>query len=134
FRGTGASSKVSDGAMNPQEPPSSESISDPRESLGRLFRDLRSSAEGLTSREATRRLVAYGPNQLISRGGRRWPGELATQFTHPLALLLAAAAVLAAISGSPVLGAAIVGVILLNAVFAFFQELHAEHALEALAA
>ena len=78
--------------------------------------------------------MAYGPNQLISRAGRRWPGELAAQFTHPLALLLAAAAVLAAISGSPVLGAAIVGVIVLNAVFAFFQELHAEHAVEALAA
>ncbi len=125
---------MSDGSANPGEAPSPESISDPRESLGRLFRDLRSSPEGLTSREAARRLVAYGPNQLSSRGGRKWPGELAAQFTHPLALLLAAAAVLAAISGSPVLGAAIVGVIVLNAVFAFFQELHAEHAVEALAA
>jgi calcium-translocating P-type ATPase len=42
--------------------------------------------------------------------------------------------VLAAVSGSLILGAAIVGVIVLNAVFAFFQELHAEHAVEALAA
>jgi calcium-translocating P-type ATPase len=109
-------------------------VNDPQESLGVLYRDLRSGAEGLTVREAARRLVVYGPNQLLPRGRRRWPGELLAQFTHPLALLLAAAAVLAVISGSPILGVAIVGVIVLNAVFAFFQELHAEHAVEALAA
>ena len=111
-----------------------ELVNDPQESLGVLYRDLRSGAEGLTVREAARRLVVYGPNQLVPRGRRRWPGELLAQFTHPLALLLAAAAVLAVVSGSPILGAAIIGVIVLNAVFAFFQELHAEHAVEALAA
>ncbi len=111
-----------------------ELVNDPQESLGVLYRDLRSSAEGLTVREAARRLVVYGPNQLLPRGRRRWPGELLAQFTHPLAVLLAAAAALAVVSGTPVLGAAIMGVIVLNAVFAFFQEVHAEHAVEALAA
>src|SRR5664279_4302348 len=114
--------------------PAAEPAGDPQEPLGLLFRDLRSSAAGLSTREATRRLVVYGPNQLTRRGQRRWPGELVAQFTHPLALLLAAAAVLAVISGSPVLAAAIATVIVLNAVFAFFQEQHAEHAVEALAA
>ena len=114
--------------------PAAEPVGDPQEPLGLLFRDLRSSAAGLSTREATRRLVVYGPNQLTRRGKRRWPGELVAQFTHPLALLLAAAAVLAVISGSPVLAAAIAAVIVLNAVFAFFQEQHAEHAVEALAA
>ena len=123
---------MTDGDLPEQE--AAEPVGDPREPLGMLFRDLRSSAGGLTAREAARRLVVYGPNQLARRGGRRWPAELADQFTHPLALLLAAAAVLAGISGSPVLAAAIVAVIVLNAVFAFFQELHAEHAVEALAA
>jgi len=108
--------------------------SDPRGPLARLFRVFRSSAAGLSSLEAERRLVVYGPNQLSRRGGRRWPGELARQFTHPLALLLAAAALLALISGTAILAAAIVGVIALNAVFAFLQEMHAEHAIEALAA
>src|SRR5580704_4641059 len=111
-----------------------DQVIDSREGLEVLFRDLRSSEEGLSAREAARRLVVYGPNLLKSRGGRRWPGELAAQVTHPLAVLLAAAAVLAAVSGSPVLAAAIVAVIVLNAVFAFFQELHAEHAVAALAA
>ena len=107
---------------------------DPAWPVARLFRDLRSSAEGLSAREAERRLLADGPNQLTRRGGRRWPGELAGQFTHPLALLLAAAAVLAFVSGTAVLAAAIVAVIVLNAGFAFLQERHAEHAVEALAA
>jgi magnesium-transporting ATPase (P-type) len=74
---------------------------DPLEPLARLYRDLRSSPAGLSDREATRRLVGYGPNELTRRSGRQWPGELLAQFTHPLALLLAAAAVLAWASGSP---------------------------------
>ena len=75
-----------------------------------------------------------GPNELVRRGGRRWPGELARQFTHPLALLLMLAAVLAWVSGSPRLGTAIAAVIVLNAGFAFAQEMQAERAVEALAA
>ena len=99
-----------------------------------MFRDLRASAHGLSSREAARRLEVSGPNELVRRGGRRWPGELARQFTHPLALLLAAAAVLAWASGTPRLAIAIAAVIVLNASFSFIQEVQAERAVEALAA
>ena len=106
----------------------------PLEPLAQLFRDLRSTPSGLSSREAARRLEATGPNELARRGGRRWPGELAGQFTHPLALLLALAAVLAWASGTPKLAIAIAAVILLNAAFSFAQELQAERAVEALAA
>ncbi|HEY3609398.1 MAG TPA: cation-transporting P-type ATPase [Pseudonocardiaceae bacterium] len=108
--------------------------SDPREPLARLFRDLRTSEFGLTRREASRRLLVYGPNELARRTGRRWPRELLSQFTHPLALLLAVAAVLAWLAGTPVLTVAIVAVIILNAGFAFVQEQQAERAVEALAA
>ncbi|HEU5355561.1 MAG TPA: cation-transporting P-type ATPase [Actinocrinis sp.] len=107
---------------------------DPREPLGALFADLGSSPDGLSEREAARRLIAYGPNSLIRRGGRRWPGELVRQLTHPLALLLAVAAVLATSTGTPNLAAAIGAVIVLNAIFAFVQEMQAERAVEALAA
>ncbi|HET7514933.1 MAG TPA: cation-transporting P-type ATPase [Gaiella sp.] len=107
--------------------------SDPREPLGRLRRDLRAGPEGLSTREAARRLVGYGPNELRRRGGRTWPRALAGQFVHPLALLLWLAAALAVASGAPALGAAIVAVIVLNAAFAFVQERHAERAIEALA-
>ncbi|HEU4706216.1 MAG TPA: cation-transporting P-type ATPase [Solirubrobacterales bacterium] len=88
--------------------------------------------EGLSSREAERRLVRYGPNRLERRHGRRWPGELARQFTHPLALLLWGAAVLAALAGITPVAIAVVVVIVLNAAFAFAQEMQAERAVEAL--
>lgn len=109
-------------------------VRDPREALRLLYRDLRAGPAGLSSREARRRLVAYGPNELRRRGGPRWPRELAAQFTQPLALLLAVAAVLAAGSGSPVLAVAIAAVVVLNASLALVQEFQAQRAVEALAA
>ena len=105
---------------------------DPREPVALLLRDLRAQPDGLSSREAERRLVAYGPNELRRRAGRRWPRELLKQFTHPLALLLWLAAALALVAGTPVLAGAIVAVIFLNAAFAFVQERQAERAVEAL--
>ena len=89
---------------------------------------------GLTDAEAQRRLLQFGPNQLTRIGGRRWPRELAQQFVHPLALLLWAAAALALAAGLATLAAAIVAVVVLNALFAFWQEQQAERAVEALGA
>ncbi|MCF3142542.1 cation-translocating P-type ATPase [Streptomyces platensis] len=107
---------------------------DPTERADWLLRDLRSSRQGLSAREAARRLVHYGPNELRRRGGRRWPRELAKQITHPLALLLWAAAGLAWVAGIAAVAVAIVVVIIVNAAFAFVQEMQAERAVEALAA
>jgi magnesium-transporting ATPase (P-type) len=106
---------------------------DPEEGVDLLLRDLRTSRTGLSAREAERRLIQYGANELRRRGGRRWPGELARQLTHPLALLLWAAAALSLAVGSYTIAIAVVLVILLNALFAFVQELQAERAVEALA-
>jgi len=118
----------------PHQPEAAPPPADPREPLTDLFRDLKSSPQGLSAREAARRLIAYGPNRLVRRGGRRWPREVARQLTHPLALVLALAAVLAGVTGSLPLAVAIAVVIVLNAVFAFVQEMQAEKAVEALAA
>ncbi|MGE5764474.1 MAG: cation-translocating P-type ATPase, partial [Mycobacterium leprae] len=107
---------------------------DPEEALDRLLRDLRSRREGLSDREAARRLVSVGPNELVRRRGGGWPSQLVRQLVHPLALLLWMAAALAEIAGTPPLAIAIVVVILVNALFAFFQERHAEKAVEALSA
>ncbi|MEU8511105.1 cation-transporting P-type ATPase [Kitasatospora sp. NPDC048722] len=120
-------------ALQAAPPGPGEGAPDPREPLGLLFRALRTSPGGLTEREAARRRTVYGPNALARREARRWPRELARQFTHPLALLLAFAAVLAGVSGAPNLAAAIVAVIVLNAALAFAQERQAERAVEALA-
>ena len=106
--------------------------SDPREPAKRLLRDLRSRPEGLSGREAERRLLVHGPNELRRRGGRQWPRQLVRQFVHPLALLLWFACALAFVAGMAALGIAIVAVIVLNAAFAFAQERQAERAVEAL--
>jgi calcium-translocating P-type ATPase len=112
-----------------QEPPSLDAT----ESVDLLLRDLRSSRTGLSSREVERRLVQYGSNELRRHGGPRWPGELARQLTHPLALLLWLAAALSFAVGNRTVAVAVLLVILLNAVFAFVQELQAERSVEALA-
>ena len=63
----------------------------------------------------------------------RWPRELARQLTHPLALLLWLAAGLSLAVGNRTVAVAVLLVIVLNAAFAFVQELQAERAVEALA-
>jgi calcium-translocating P-type ATPase len=105
---------------------------DPREPTQKLLRDLRSAPLGLSEREAARRLERYGRNELRSREGATWPRALERQFTHPLAVLLMAAAVLAYVTGSVQLAWAIVAVVLVNAAFAFVQERQAGKAVEAL--
>jgi calcium-translocating P-type ATPase len=112
---------------------SDEEVGDPRRPLPELMRGLRTSTNGLSNREAARRLVADGPNELVRRGSKSWRRELSRQFTHPLALLLAAAAGLSLLNGSDLLAGAIGAVIVLNALLAFTQELQAESAVEALA-
>ena len=112
-------------------PRKSEAI-DPREPADLLLRHLRTTRSGLSVREAERRLLTEGPNELTRHTGATWPRELVRQLTHPLALLLWVAAVLAYFAGTPALALAIVGVILLNAAFAFVQERQAERAVEAL--
>jgi calcium-translocating P-type ATPase len=106
---------------------------DATESVELLMRDLRASPVGLSAAEARRRLIQYGPNELRRRGGRKWPGELARQLTHPLALLLWLAAALSFAVGSQTIAIAVLLVIALNAAFAFVQEMQAERAVEALA-
>jgi len=119
--------------MAPVQPQITEiDVQELEEPLGVLLRRLGSRPEGLSSREAERRLVAYGPNELERRGRRHPVQALVRQVTHPLALLLWLAALLALASGSVPLAVAIVAVIALNAVFAFAQEQQAERAIEAL--
>jgi calcium-translocating P-type ATPase len=107
---------------------------DPLEPEDELFRELRSRPAGLTGREADLRLTEYGANEIVRRGRSSSWRDVVAQLTHPLALLLWAAALLAWFAGTPILAGAIVAVILLNAAFALMQERQAERAVEALAA
>lgn len=83
---------------------------------------------GLLSEEARARLRLYGPNVLPPpRPVPLWHLAL-SQLTHFFAMLLWVAAVVAFVAGMPKLATAIVAIILLNGLFAFFQEYRAERA------
>ncbi|MGC1800047.1 MAG: cation-transporting P-type ATPase [Solirubrobacterales bacterium] len=106
----------------------------PEERLDLLLQHLGTRTTGLGRRQAERRLQQYGPNEIRRREERSRLRDLGRQFTHPLALLLWAAAALAWIAGIVPVAIAIVVLIFLNAIFAFVQEEQAEKAVEALAA
>jgi calcium-translocating P-type ATPase len=108
------------------------------DSAGALAR-LRSQRDGLTAAEARRRLAEFGPNRLEPvRGEPPWR-RLGKTFVHFFALILWLAAALAFIAewrqpgqGMATLGLAIVGVIVVNGLFAFWQDYRAELTLRAL--
>jgi sodium/potassium-transporting ATPase subunit alpha len=101
---------------------------------------LRSSAQGLDDAEAQRRLAEFGPNRVAE--SRKTPALLRVlrEFTHFFALVLWLAAGLALVAEAndpgksmATLAVAIVGVILVNGVFSYWQQFRAERVLAALA-
>ena len=104
-----------------------------------VYRALATTPQGLSSDDVRRRTLRYGPNSLQALRGMPLISRFARQFTHFLALLLWVAAGLAFVAdalhsgeGMATLGWAILGVILINAIFAFLQEYKAERAVQAL--
>jgi sodium/potassium-transporting ATPase subunit alpha len=100
---------------------------------------LRTTATGLSAGEAARRLAEFGPNRLEELGGDPLLLRFAREFVHFFALLLWLAAGLAFLAehydpgeGMARLGIAIVGVIVVNGAFSFWQEYRAERAVAAL--
>ena len=100
---------------------------------------LETSGGGLSPEQARQRLMQFGPNRLAEPDRYVVLRGLIRHFTHFLALLLWIASGLAFAAdfmkpgeGMATLGWAILGVIIINAVFAFFQEYKAERAVQAL--
>ena len=100
---------------------------------------LNSSAAGLSPAEAKRRLSEFGPNHVEEVGRENLFVSFAREFTHFFALILWLGAALAFLAehfdpgqGMARLGVAIVGVILINGCFSFWQEYKAEQAVAAL--
>lgn len=98
-----------------------------------VFAALQSRPEGLSSVEAIDRLERFGPNRLPSLKRRPLALRFSDQLLHFMALLLWVAGALAFIARAPQLGWAIWAVILINALFSFWQEFKAERTLQALA-
>ncbi|HRN18217.1 MAG TPA: cation-transporting P-type ATPase, partial [Trueperaceae bacterium] len=89
-------------------------------------------SRGLSGAEVEERRLLYGPNSLEFRAERAWTSILLDQFKGVLVLLLAGAAVLSAAFGQWAEAAAVMVVLLLNALIGFVTELRAVRSVEAL--
>jgi Ca2+-transporting ATPase len=87
---------------------------------------------GLTTEEAKRRLEHYGPNQLTEAPRPTFLQMLWEQLNNFVVILLIVASVISALLGDYVEAAAIMAIVVLNAVLGIVQERRAEEALAAL--
>lgn len=97
-----------------------------------VLKALASSERGLNTAEAQSRLASFGANELITLKQRPIIFKFLENFYHLFAILLWVGGGMAFLAGMPELGWAIFAVILINAVFSFWQEYKAEKATEAL--
>jgi Ca2+-transporting ATPase len=87
---------------------------------------------GLTTEEAKRRLEQYGPNQLKEAPRPTFLQMLWDQLNNFVVILLIVASIVSALLGDYVEAAAILAIVVLNAVLGIVQERRAEEALAAL--
>jgi len=99
---------------------------------GQVLRDLEVHEHGLSAQEAARRLEDYGPNQLQEAPRPGFWALLWDQLNNFVVILLIAASLVSALLGDYVEAAAIMAIVVLNAVLGIVQEQRAEQALAAL--
>ena len=97
-----------------------------------VLRNLAVQSKGLTTEEAQRRLEQYGPNQLQEAPRPAFLQMLWEQLNNFVVILLIVASVVSALLGDYVEAAAIMAIVVLNAVLGIVQERRAEEALAAL--
>jgi sodium/potassium-transporting ATPase subunit alpha len=104
-----------------------------------ILTHLDTSESGLEESEIQGRLKTYGPNELEKRKRKNYPKEYLWQYAQFFAVLLEVAAVLSFVAnyyspgeGYDILGYAILGAVVINATFAFWQEYKADKTVEAL--
>ncbi len=100
--------------------------------IDKIYEELGTSPSGLSEDDAKRRLESYGTNVLREVKKKRLFLRFLENLYNLLAILLWIGGALALVADMPVLGWAIFAVILINAVFSFWQEYKAERALDAL--
>ncbi|MBS7622420.1 cation-transporting P-type ATPase [Candidatus Bathyarchaeota archaeon] len=94
--------------------------------IEKVLEALGSGFSGLSESEASSRLRRYGLNEIKEARGKPLSWRFAANLTNPMALLLWVASVMAYIGSMPQLAWAIVGVVMVNAAFSFWQEYRAE--------
>ncbi len=104
-----------------------------------VYRFLHTSENGLSAHEVSERLNEVGPNTIEEARRLLWLKSLARQFTNFFTILLDISAAICFVAdyiqpgeGMNILGWALLGVSILNALFSFVQEYRAEKAMEEL--
>jgi Ca2+-transporting ATPase len=97
-----------------------------------VLRHLRVEENGLTTEEARRRIEHYGENQLLEAPRPTFLHMLWEQLNSFVVILLIVASVISGLLGDYIEAAAIMAIVVLNAVLGIFQERRAEQALAAL--
>lgn len=88
--------------------------------------------QGLTSREAAKRLVEYGENRITSKK-KIYPMRIfLSQFKDMMTMILLFSTVLSVVMGEVVEAITIIAIVFLNALLGFFQEFRTEKSLEKL--
>jgi Ca2+-transporting ATPase len=97
-----------------------------------VLRHLEVQDDGLSNEQAARRLAQYGPNQLQEAPRPTFWHMLWEQLNNFVVILLIVASVVSALLGDYVEAAAIMAIVVLNAILGIVQEQRAEEALAAL--
>ncbi len=106
---------------------------------GALLESLKTSEKGLSRSQVIRRQQEFGPNVLEEAEKKNYLLSYLKEYIQFFAVLLEVAAVLSFIAdryapgqGNNILGYAILGAVIINATFTFWQEYRADKAMEAL--
>lgn len=97
-----------------------------------VYEALATSPDGLTDKDVAERRLIHGLNKIDEVKKASMAKKFLANFYHLFAILLWIGGVLAFVGQMPELGWAIFGVIIINAIFSFWQEFKAEKATEAL--
>jgi len=97
-----------------------------------VIKDLGSTPQGLSSEDAQKRLIEYGPNELKEKKRKTPFMMLFDQFKDFMIIVLILAGIIAGIAGKPTDSLAIIAIVVLNAIIGFIQEYKAEEAMAAL--
>lgn len=103
-----------------------------KKTLDEIFKEFKTSKDGLTEKDALFRLKKYGANELKMKKRKPWWLYFLTEFTDLMVLILIIAAVIAAFAGEMRDATVILFIVFLNAIIGFIQKYKAEKAIEAL--
>ena len=119
-----------------KRPPTDASLINAEEIIslpsGEVLSRLGTSATGLTTEEAERRLEAYGSNEIAKKERGSILIEFLSHFKSPLVIILIIAAIVSGVLGELVNAIIILSIVLVSVILDFTQEYRAERAAEAL--